>query len=109
MEEALRKEIDEDVVRAVPKRRVKALQTAVRDFLGTVTPKANYERSKLEQSADEAYHLETHTSRATSKPWEGYVQGTACKLLSMYGPEHIDGQIYSRTATEFLAWLGKSP
>ena len=87
MEKALQKEIEDDVVRAVPKRRVRALQTAVRDFIGKVKPKAKYATSQLEQCADEVDHLEEHTSTGSSKPWEGYVQGTASKPLSMYGPE----------------------
>ena len=87
MEEALRKEIEDDVVRALPKHRVRALQTAVRDFIGIVKPKGKYAPSQLEQCANEADDLEKHTSMGSSKPWEGYVQGTGSKPLSMYGPE----------------------
>ena len=31
--------------------------------------------------------LEAHTSTISGKPWEGHVQGTGSKPLSMYGPE----------------------
>ena len=48
MEEALRKEIKDDVVSAVPKRRVRALQIA-RDFIAKVKPKAKHTLSQLER------------------------------------------------------------
>ena len=87
IQETLQKEYEDDVVRAVPKRRVRALQTAVKDFVHRVKPKSKFAPSQLQQCGDEIRSLENHTGGELSMPWEGYVQGTASKPLSMYGPE----------------------
>ncbi len=87
MQERVRKNIECDVASGLPKKRVRALQTAARDLLNKATSKAKHRPSAIERCAEELEQLEQHASRAGGMPWEGYVQGTGSKPLSMYGPE----------------------
>ena len=87
MEQQVRKNLEEDRANGLSKSRVIALKTAARDLLTNTRHKKKGRPSAMDQCVEEIEMLQAHTSTISGKPWEGHVQGTGSKPLSMYGPE----------------------